>query len=144
MILRNTGAEIIHPKGSIVVCRTCGVPLYRLVANIWDGESCGDTRWKYAPVEMQDLQVLMERPDLEPGVRAAIKFWTPAQQYAHCTVIPALENGKEFPECPSCHREMVLGEIPQDRDGKARFIDRAYTKVCLKTIPPFGVGRRAS
>lgn len=139
-ILRRTSAEVAYHKGAIVVCYACGVPLYRLVANIWMSEATSNTGWKYAPVSMADLQMIIDRRDLDPGIRAAIKFWTLEQQKAHCDSIPTLRNG-ELPPCPSCKGQFARADRPgMTPDDKARFLDRSYV-VSLATIEPEGKAR---
>lgn len=142
MIAPNVGsvaAEVAYPKGSIVVCHACGVPLYRLVGSIWFSEKTSNTGWKYAPVSMADLQTLMERRDLDPGIRAAIKLWSPERQRQHCERIPMLKNG-ELPNCPSCAQPFVYALTSQGPEGKSEFTDRAYV-LQLATIPPVGKAR---
>lgn len=131
--------EVMVPKGAVIVCQACGVPLYRLVANIWHGEKLGGTGWKFAPVEPCDLQGLVARLDLEPGQRAAVKTLDAAD---HCALIPALRNG-EMPPCPSCGAVWVRAKTSEPRaEGRAEFFDRAYI-VDLAWIPPAGMAKRA-
>lgn len=138
-ILKRTSAEVAYHKGAIVVCYACGVPLYRLNANIWMGEPTSKTGWKYSPVSIADLEAIVHRQDLDPGIRAAVKFWTKEQAHAHCESIPTLRNG-ELPPCPSCKGQFARADLGRTEDDKARFIDRSYV-VSLATIEPEGKAR---
>lgn len=134
-------AEVLYAKGSIVVCRGCGKPLYRLQASIYANEGLASSAWKYAPVTMNDLIDLLQRSDLEPGQRAAIRAMSLADQRAHCDRIPTLKPG-DFTDCPACKESFVYGLIAfGDRDGGAKFGDKGYT-IGLCVIPPQGQARR--
>jgi hypothetical protein len=132
-------ADVLYPKDAIVVCRDCGKPLYRLQASISAHESVPRSTWKYAPVSVADLKALMERQDLEPGLRAAIKAMSVDDQRLHCERIPDLKPNASA-ECPACGHDFVFGQIHDDADGKARFGDKSFT-IKLAFIPPFGRSR---
>jgi hypothetical protein len=137
---RDSIAEVLYSKGSIVVCRGCGKPLYRLQASIYAGEGLASSAWKYAPVSPHDLTELSQRSDLEPGQRAAIL----AVDWAdHCELIPTLKPGG-FMDCPACKESFVFGKIAEsDPDGGAKFADKGYT-IGLAIIPPSGQARRVT
>jgi hypothetical protein len=135
-------ADVIYPRGSIVVCRECGKPLYRLQQSIFQGEPVGRSAWKYAPVTLRDLQELVDRSDLEPGQRAAIKAMSVEDQRLHCDRIPTHKAG-DFMDCPSCRKPFAHGFIPRSRDGASMFADKGYV-VSLAIIPPPGQARRVS
>jgi hypothetical protein len=134
--------DVLYPRGSIVVCRDCGKPLYRLQQSIFYGEPVARSAWKYAPVTMKDLDELMDRSDLEPGQRAAIKAMSPEARHLHCNRIPTVKAG-DFMDCPLCRKQFATGFIPESRDGASMFNDKGY-RVTLAIIPPQGQGRRSS
>lgn len=132
-------AEVVYPQGSIIVCRACGKPLYRLQQGIFAGEPAARSAWKYAPVSVSDLRILMDRQDLEPGQRALIKAMSIEDQRLHCDCIPTLKPGS-FSDCPACGESFVFGKISDNPDGGARLGDKAFT-IALAFIPPQGQAR---
>lgn len=132
-------ADVAYPAGSVVVCYACGIPLYRLQANIYVGEKPSRSAWKYAPIALADLWELIARTDLDAGIRAAIKVLTIEEQHAHCESIPTLKAG-DFLDCPTCTKPFVFVRTSSDADGVAEFTDRAYV-IQLATIPPVGQAR---
>lgn len=132
-------AEVLYPKGSLVVCHACGLPIYKLQASLYLGEPMGKSAWKYVPVTVPDLIALTTRADLEPGVRAAIKALGLPEMIAHCDRIPELKAG-DFADCPACKRQFVYAETRGRGDGASSFGDKGYT-VQLATIPPQGHAR---
>lgn len=134
-------ADVLYPKDSLVVCRHCGKPLYRLQASIYYGESAGNTSCrKYVPVTPADLSDLMARNDVEAGHRAIVGAMSPEDRRTHCEQISPLRSGM-MADCPSCLQPFVFGRVKNDSDGGAKFGDRAYT-IALATIPPQGYARR--
>lgn len=133
-------AEVLYPRGSIVVCQACGLPIYKLQANIYIHEPLDKTAWKYAPVSVNDLMALITRTDLEPGVRAAVKALGLPEMVAHCEKIPTIKTGS-FADCPACKQQFCYAEIPAGADGFAMFGDKAFRHVQLATIPPQGQAR---
>lgn len=120
------------PAGSIVVCTSCGQPLYRLIRGIGAGERLGRSVSAFAPVEWRDLAALMGRTDLEPGLRARWRAEPKATWDERCQRIPAPRTGMPA-VCPLCGDVFV-----QARAVEAEaFLDRAYV-VELVTIPPQG------
>ena len=117
-------AEVLYAKGTIVVCRHCGKPLYRLQASIFVGERAGSSAWKYAPVTMADLADLMDRSDVEAGHRAIVGAMSIEDRRFHCDRIPPL-RANAMADCPSCLQPFVFGHIADDSDGGARFGDDA-------------------
>jgi hypothetical protein len=141
--VRSRGQRVLYPAGGIVVCHACGVPLYRLQRNIWEGEKTSGTADRYAPAEARDVRRLMAQRDLDPGVRAAMReLVEQPDKLAYLERIPDLRNG-ELPDCPSCGKVWVHVQTSLGPDGKAEFIDRAYTWT-LSVIYPEGAGRRVA
>lgn len=132
-------AEVLYPKGSLIVCHACGLPIYKLQASLYLGEPMGKSAWKYVPVQVPDLMDLITRTDLEPGVRAAIKALGLPEMVAHCERIPEVKAG-DFADCPACRKSFVYAETRGRGDGASSFADKGYT-VQLATIPPQGQAR---
>jgi hypothetical protein len=133
-------ADVAYPAGSIVVCYACGKPLYKLQAAIYVGEKPSRSAWKYAPIAIEDLRALMERTDLDAGLRAAIKFLSVDDQRTHCEKIQPLKAG-DFLDCAACKQPFVFGRTSTNEDGAKEFTDRAFV-LQLATIPPVGKARR--
>ena len=139
---RGSIAEVLYPKDSIVVCRACGKPLYRLEASIFVGENAGaaSSRAKFRPVSPADLRAIVDRDDLEAGVRAAIKAMSREDRFLHCCKIQPIPAGGTD-ACPACGQSFVFGSAADTAEGASRFGDRAYV-IHLATIPPPGLARR--
>jgi len=140
--------DVAYPKDAIIVCLNCGKPLYRLQASIYLGEHAGrQSNWKYAPVSVKDIVALMERTDLEPGQRAALKALSLADWQTHCEQIQPLPTdesaGDRYSECPACHEPFVFGQIRTGEDSTSRFGDKGYV-IRLAMIPPVGQARRSA
>ncbi len=131
--------DVAYPKGSLVVCCQCGMPLYKLQQSLYIGEPAARSSWKYAPVTMKDLQELVDRSDLEPGQRAAIKAMPVEDLRLLCERIQTPKAG-DFMDCPKCKASFSYGRVKDDADGAAKFNDRAYS-IFLCTIPPPGAAR---
>jgi hypothetical protein len=132
--------DVVYPTGSIVVCYSCGKPLYTLQGNIYLGEKPSRSAWKYAPITVDTLRALMDRTDLDAGLRASIKLMSVDEQRMHCEKVPSLKAG-DWLDCPACQKPFVFVRTSQNADGAAEFIDRAYV-IQLATIPPVGKARR--
>lgn len=124
---------VVYPRGSIVLCASCGKPLYRLERGIGAGDKAGRAVSAFAPVRSVDLDFLLARPDVEPGLRAAIKALDGAHGRADFLhKIPSLRSGDPA-LCPICGRAFVFGQTAEKSDT----IDRAYV-LRLLTVPPKG------
>jgi len=132
-------SEVLYPKGSIVVCRDCGKPIYKLQASIYFGEPVGKSAWKYAPVTVEDITAIAMRPDLDPGVRAAMNITTLAEWATHCERIPTVKAG-DYMDCPACRRSFAHAATRPEADGAPSFHDKGY-QIQLAVIPPFGKAR---
>lgn len=132
-------SEVLYPKGSIVVCHACGLPLYRLQASVYFGEPMARSAWKYAPVSVEDVRAIGDRLDLDPGVRASVRVLTSEQVAAHCARIQSLKPG-DYADCPACGKSFVYAESRGNGDGPSSFADRGYV-IQLATIPPQGQAR---
>ena len=133
-------ADVIYPAGSIVVCWACGMPLYVLTKSLYYGESVGKSVWKYAPVQMRDMVALMDRSDLEPGQRAALRDKTLEDLALHCDKVQRPKAG-DLMDCPACKASFAHGWAQENTEGQSRFADRGY-QIGLAIIPPAGQARK--
>lgn len=108
-----------YPKGSVVICHDCLMPLYILTRGIGFGERAGRTVSAYRPVSERDLEVLAEGKD-----------WPADKRRQHCQRIPELKTGDPA-LCPCCGNSFVRVTATTADE----VIDRAYTFE-LVTIPP--------
>ena len=134
----NLPVDVAYPKDSIVVCRECGKPIYRLQRSIYLGEPAGKSAWKYVPVTPADLQALTERRDVDAGQRAAIKAMSPEDRIAHCDKIGTFKPG-DYQDCPACGKQFSTGYIPTG--STEQFGDKGF-RIHLHTIPPPGMARK--
>jgi len=116
-----------YPKGSTVLCAQCFTPLFTLTRTITPGEKANRTASAYRPVTVHDIRRL--RRDV-PGVAAALKLWTSADEIAHEARLEAPASGSPA-VCPCCQKSFVQVFAP----GADEVIDQAYTWR-LVTIPP--------
>lgn len=121
-----------YPAGSIVVCVSCAAPIYRLERGIGIGERAGRSADAYKPVRLIDLQQLLAREDVEPGIRAVLAGKTALELKAHCERIPDLRAGDPL-ACPACGRAFVAARSTEASETR----DRGYV-IELLTIPPLG------
>ena len=130
---------MIYDAGSIVVCRACGKPLYRLVGNLYHGEAMARSAWKYQPVRMADLEALIDRADLDPGVRAGVKAMSLEDRRLHCDRVQPIKPG-DFADCAACGAPWLYAETRGQGDGPSSFADKGY-RIQLSVIPPVGRAR---
>lgn len=131
-------AEVIYPAGAIVVCRSCGKPLYRLARSIFAHENAGAaaSREKFVPVTPADLQTIIDRRDLEAGQRALVKAMSLEDRRLHCERIGPITAGKSD-SCPACGESFVFARAAATPEGVSRFDSKEYV-IALAIIPPFG------
>ncbi len=134
--------EVLYDKGSVVVCYACGVPLFRLQQSLYAGEPAAKSSWKYAPVEVKDIQALMFRSDLDAGQIAALRAKSLAEWQEHCERIERPRPGL-MADCPACRGSYVYAQTRTAEDGAASLADRGYLWK-LATIPPEGYAKRAT
>lgn len=126
-----------YPKGSIVLCTSCALPLFTLDRGLELGAKGGDAASAFKPVSLADLNALAGRVDVDAGIRARVNAWTIEERRAHVDGIVEPKAGDPM-VCPYCH-----GAWPQVlTTEESETHDRAYTLELL-TIPPYGAGRMA-
>jgi hypothetical protein len=116
-----------YPRGSVVICAQCFVPLYTLMRSINPGDKANRSIGAYKPITALELRQL--RRDV-PSVNAALKTWSVDDEIAHEARIVAPSTGSPA-QCPSCLKSFVQVFAPDANE----VIDLAYTWR-LVTIPP--------
>jgi hypothetical protein len=139
-VLKRMPATLLYPKGATIVCVGCGLPLYVLQGAIWSDEPVGQSGWKYGPVRRQDIEAVLDRRDLDPGMRAAWRQHSPEFWRTHCESIPSLRAGDGL-ICPACRHAFVFVRTSLTDDGAKEFVDQAYV-IELSVIPPAGIAGR--
>ena len=121
---------VYYDRGSIVICTSCGRPLYRLERGIELGEKAGRCVSAFAPVSVADLETLLERRDVDAGVRAQIRAIESLADYTSRIVPP--RTGMPM-LCPFCDQVFMQGRTVEQADT----IDRAFVLEPV-VIPPRG------
>src|SRR3990170_4660345 len=103
-----------YPKGSIIVCISCGRPLYRLERGIAYGEKAGRARDALRPVTVTDLVELRQRVDLESGVRALLHELS-SSFLAYVDAIPLPTQGSPA-LCCFCGQAYVVARSAETSD----------------------------
>lgn len=119
-----------YPKGSVVLCNTCALPIFKLNHGIALGDKSGSTAKAFKPLSVADLDALGQRPDIDAGVRAMVATWTPADRAAHVLKLREVRSGDPM-VCPCCGNTFVQ-VLSVEKDET---LDRAYV-IELLTIPP--------
>jgi hypothetical protein len=125
-----TSTQDRYPKGSIVICVSCGHPIYRLERGLGLGEPMGRARDAFVPVSPHDVIELRERLEIDTGVRACVRALVDVRDY--CDTIPRPISGTPA-TCPKCDQVFVQARSAENSDT----LDRAYVWE-LSTIPPRG------
>jgi predicted RNA-binding Zn-ribbon protein involved in translation (DUF1610 family) len=125
-----TSTQDRYPRGSVVVCVSCGRPIYALERGLALGETMGRARSAFVPVSPDALLDLCARFDIDPGVRAHIRDIADLREY--CETIPRPVAGSQA-DCPKCGRVFVQARSAERSDTT----DRAYVWE-LTTIAPRG------
>lgn len=121
-----------YPKGSVVLCTSCALPIAILERGIALGDKAGRMASAFAPLRLADLQRLGGRDDIDAGVRAWVRSLTVPQQKAHVDKLHRFKTGDPA-ICPCCHRGFMQVLSVERRET----LDRAYV-LELVTIPPQG------
>jgi len=119
-----------YPKGSIVLCNACAVPIYKLDHGIALGDKGGKSADCFKPLTASDLTALEDRHDVDAGVIAAVRRLTPEQRYA-VTGADAPRAGRPM-VCPSC-RDIFVQVVSVE---KTEVLDKAYVIELLTIAPP--------
>jgi hypothetical protein len=117
--------------GTIMVCVSCGRPIYRFERWASVGAGLKSVREAVAPVAPRDIYELRERHDIDPGTRA--QAWEIADVREYCDTI-ARPKSSDPGACPKCHLAIAQFRSAERSDT----VDRAYVWE-LSTIPPKGI-----
>jgi hypothetical protein len=126
-----------YPKGSIVLCHACALPIFKLDFAITLGDKGGQAVKAFKPLGMADLDALVARDDADAGVRASISAMSHEQRVAHVSKLREFVTGEPM-ACPSC-KACFVQVLAVTRH---EVMDRSYTMELL-TIPPAGIARPA-
>lgn len=121
-----------YPKGSIVLCNACALPIFKLDAGITLGDKAGRMANAFKPLSVADLDILADRRDIDAGVRGQVSHWSPAQRLAHVGRLREVRSGDPM-TCPCCQSAFVQVLSVEAHE----VLDKAYT-IELLTIPPSG------
>jgi hypothetical protein len=122
-----------YPKGSVVLCASCGKPLYVLDRGIGFGEKAGRAIDAFRPIRSSDLDWLLKWPRLNPGVTAAIRAMD--QHGGRSDYLSKLTEPRmgDPALCPFCQGAFVFGRTAESSDTN----NRAYVWE-LVTVTPNG------
>jgi hypothetical protein len=119
-----------YPKGSIVLCNACALPIFKLDYGISLGDKAGKAASAFKPLSVADLETLENRTDIDAGVRAVVKAMSPEQRARHINGLRDVRSGDPM-ICPCCAGTFVQVLSVE----KSEALDNAYT-IELLTIPP--------
>lgn len=122
-----------YPRGSVVLCNACGLPIFKLDRGISLGDRMGRMADVFKPLALVDLTDLMEREDVDAGVRAQLRSMGPDGRLEHSHKLHEMKTGDPClcPACDQCFVQVTSVEMNE-------VLDRSYT-VELLTIPPKGI-----
>lgn len=126
------GEDFRYPQGSIVLCTSCAKPIAILERGISFGDKAGQMASAFAPLRVQDLELLKERRDIDAGVIAWVNALTPETRKTHLDKLHRFKTGDPA-MCPCCQHVFVQVVSVERREA----LDRAYV-IELVTIPPQG------
>jgi hypothetical protein len=121
-----------YPKGSVVLCNACSLPVFKLDVGISLGDRAGKLASAFKPLSLTDLAELGEREDIDSGVRATVLAMTSLARVDHISKLREMHAGDPM-LCPVCHN-CFAQVVAVDRH---EVLDKSYT-VELLTIPPKG------
>lgn len=122
-----------HPKGSIVICNACALPIAILERGIAVGDKAGQMARAIVPLRDRHLVELAARADIDPGIRAWARSLSDDQRKAHCEKLQPFKSGDPM-LCPCCH-QCFAQVVSVD---KHEVLDKAYV-IELVTLPPRGM-----
>ena len=122
-----------YPKGSIVLCNACALPIFKLDFGIALGDKGGRSVRAFKPLVMADLDALIDRDDADAGVRATVSAMTHEQRVAHIHKLREFKTGDPM-ACPACHACFVQVLAVTRHE----VMDKAYTMELLVVKPKGG------
>ena len=126
------GESFRYPKGSIVLCNACAVPMAKLDHGIALGDKGGRMVNAFKPLRSADIDTLAAREDIDAGVIAWARGLTPEAKKHYLGALREFKTGDPMscPICAGCFVQVIAAE-------KDAVMDRAYV-IELVTIPPEG------
>lgn len=121
-----------YPKGSIVLCNACSLPIFKLEVGISLGDKSGKLASAFKPISLADIDMLAGRMDIDAGVRGTANAMTALQRVEHIAKLRDVKSGDPM-LCPVCN-DCFVQVVAVDRH---EVLDKSYT-VELLTIPPPG------
>jgi hypothetical protein len=127
-----SGEGFRSPKGSIVICNACAVPMAKLDYGIALADKAGKMASAFKPLTSADLDTLAHRQTVDAGVRAWVLNLTPESRAFYLSSLREFRAGDPMvcPVCQSCFAQVLSVE-------KDEVLDKAYV-IELLTIPPDG------
>lgn len=123
-----------YPKGSVVICNACSLPIFRLDIAVDLGAKAGQAAKAFKPLTMADLDILANRDDIDAGLQAMVTSMSHEQRARHVAKLREMHAGDPMlcPACNDCFVQVVAVT-------KHEVLDKAYT-IELLTVPPNGAG----
>ncbi len=126
-----------YPKGSVVLCNACALPIFKLDYGLALGTGVGKSAAAFVPLNLADLDELAGREDIDSGVRVTVRGWDLARRIEHINKLRTCRSGEPM-LCPCCGDAFVqVLAITRNE-----VLDRAYC-IEMLTIPPKGAGKPA-
>lgn len=122
-----------YRKGSIVLCNNCSKPIFKLDESVCLGDRAGKMAAAFKPLSAADLRSLGDRDDIDAGIKALVKGWTPEQLNDHVSKLREVRSGDPM-LCPVCD-DCFVQVLSVDRH---EVLDKAYT-IEMLVIPPHGI-----
>lgn len=121
-----------YPKGSIVLCNACSLPVAKLDYGIALGDKAGRMAGAFKPLTTADLDTLLLREDIDAGVHAWVRSLTPDARKTYLAKLHEYRAGDPMlcPLCQGCFVQVLSVE-------KNEVLDRAYV-IELVTVAPQG------
>lgn len=126
------GETFRYPKGSIVLCNACAVPVAKLEQGVNLGDKTGRLVTAFVPLTTADLDTLAGREDIDAGVRAWVNALTPDARQTYLGNLHEFRTGDPMlcPTCQGCFVQVISVE-------KDAVLDKSYV-IELVTLPPMG------
>ncbi len=121
-----------YPKGSIVICNACAVPVAKLEYGIAFGDKAGRMAAAFKPLNGADLDALAIRRTIDAGVQGWVRHLTPEERTTYLQSLHEFKPGDPMvcPVCAQCFVQVLSVE-------KNEVLDKAYV-IELLTLPPDG------
>lgn len=128
----DAGESFRYPKGSIVLCNACAIPVAILEHSIALGDKAGRMVNALKPLRAADIDTLAAREDIDAGVRAWARSMNPALRKLYLERLHPFKTGDPM-MCPVC-RGCFVQVIAVEHDA---VMDKSYV-IELVTLPPEG------